>query len=156
MRRANHRCRRKWAWAGAFVVVTAGWIVSLQRTLVLRRYTAPGYVQVFLGFGAIGANDARSRLGASGAPGSLAWEWSAGPAEPSAPLVVWPALGWMLGGDEFAFPLWIAVCALALPTAYLFYADARRRAPGLCPKCRYDRAGLAAGAKCPECGAGGT
>jgi hypothetical protein len=24
--------------------------------------------------------------------------------------------------------------------------------PNACPKCRYDRTGLAAGAKCPECG----
>jgi hypothetical protein len=46
---------------------------------------------------------------------------------------------------------------MLIPTAAAWYLDtlARRRANeggNLCPNCRYDRAGLAAGAKCPECG----
>jgi hypothetical protein len=52
-------------------------------------------------------------------------------------------------------PLWI----LALPPmsssliAWRMEVLAHRRARlNLCPKCHYDRAGLAAGAKCPECG----
>ena len=51
--------------------------------------------------------------------------------------------------------LWpIALCALGV-TAFARYLDtlARRRARiGFCPKCNYDRTGLAAGAVCPECG----
>ena len=54
-------------------------------------------------------------------------------------------------------PLWIPVIACGAMTAAAWRLDAlaRRRARlHLCPKCNYDRAGLAAGAVCPECGAG--
>ena len=56
-----------------------------------------------------------------------------------------------------AVPLWAPV-ALVLPvTVFAWRLDtlARRRARlNLCPKCNYDRAGLASkDAKCPECGA---
>ena len=52
-------------------------------------------------------------------------------------------------------PLWAIAAPLAGITAIAWRFDtlARRRARvGLCPKCRYDRAGLAPGAVCPECG----
>jgi peptidoglycan/LPS O-acetylase OafA/YrhL len=39
-----------------------------------------------------------------------------------------------------------------LTAVLLWYADRRRFAPGRCAKCGYDRAGLGAVAKCPECG----
>jgi hypothetical protein len=39
-----------------------------------------------------------------------------------------------------------------IPAAILWRADRRGRAPGLCGGCGYDRRGLAADAKCPECG----
>ncbi|HVU64173.1 MAG TPA: hypothetical protein VHC70_09365 [Phycisphaerales bacterium] len=52
-------------------------------------------------------------------------------------------------------PLWL-LAAAALGVAIAASAPellARRRARlNLCPSCHYDRAGLAAGAKCPECG----
>jgi rubrerythrin len=44
----------------------------------------------------------------------------------------------------------------AITTALAWRLDtfARRRARlNLCPKCNYDRAGIAGDAKCPECGA---
>jgi len=60
-------------------------------------------------------------------------------------------------------PYWVASIPLCYPallslvaTAAAWRADAKymRRAPvGLCAGCGYDRAGLAAGAVCPECGA---
>ncbi|HVU63861.1 MAG TPA: hypothetical protein VHC70_07785 [Phycisphaerales bacterium] len=59
------------------------------------------------------------------------------------------------GVHEALCPLWIlpAGTALATAAAWVFDSRARRRARlNLCPKCTYDRAGLAAGAKCPECG----
>jgi hypothetical protein len=51
---------------------------------------------------------------------------------------------------EYYIPLW--------PAPALFGAIAflkrRRRSIGFCKKCGYDRVGLAASARCPECGAG--
>jgi hypothetical protein len=52
-------------------------------------------------------------------------------------------------------PVWIPFLLCAVPTAILSRRDyiltSRARA-GRCPKCGYDRRGLAADAKCPECG----
>ena len=56
---------------------------------------------------------------------------------------------------EYAMPLWVVVGGSALVTVFAWRLDtlARRRARlNLCPKCNYDRAGLAPGAVCPECG----
>jgi hypothetical protein len=52
---------------------------------------------------------------------------------------------------------WIPVIPVLACTicAWCFDAQVRRRARGglnLCPKCNYDRAGIAADAVCPECG----
>jgi hypothetical protein len=58
-------------------------------------------------------------------------------------------------------PLWIPILITILPTAIAWRLDAlarrRERAArlNLCPKCNYDRAGLAKGAVCPECGSKG-
>lgn len=52
-------------------------------------------------------------------------------------------------------PLWMPVALALVPTVAAWYLDGRARrrvAPHLCPKCRYDRTGLAAEAACPECG----
>ena len=52
-------------------------------------------------------------------------------------------------------PLWIPPVVSGAIWLWVWVVDsrARRRAPlNLCPKCNYDRTGLAIGAKCPECG----
>jgi hypothetical protein len=52
-------------------------------------------------------------------------------------------------------PLSWFVLASVLSTTITMRLDAkarRRERPHLCPNCHYDRAGLAADAKCPECG----
>lgn len=58
---------------------------------------------------------------------------------------------------DLLVPLWMPLAVLAPAAAYLLYSDrrsARRLRAGLCIKCGYDLSGLAAGAVCPECGAG--
>jgi hypothetical protein len=60
-------------------------------------------------------------------------------------------------GQEGAciLPLWIPLAPTHLATAAAWRLDAlarRRVRAGLCPKCHYDRAGLAASAVGPECG----
>ena len=79
--------------------------------------------------------------------------------------------GWMLmpttnlAGDNvdpkryrnYILPLWIPTILTLAITYRAWHLDtlARRRAKlNLCSKCNYDRTGLAAGAVCPECGAG--
>jgi hypothetical protein len=61
-------------------------------------------------------------------------------------------------GISLSVPLWSpAIACLILTLGIWQYVTlARRRVLrlNLCPKCNYDRTGLAAGAVCPECGAG--
>jgi hypothetical protein len=52
-------------------------------------------------------------------------------------------------GVTLAYPLLVTTLLAAL----LWHMDRRRFGPGHCGKCGYDRRGLAADAKCPECGA---
>ena len=57
-------------------------------------------------------------------------------------------------GTGFLFlfiPLWIPVLIITVPLWWLWRLDCRSR-PGQCQLCGYDRAGLGAGAVCPECG----
>jgi rubrerythrin len=52
-------------------------------------------------------------------------------------------------------PFWPAWVTTAICTAFTWRLDTlarRRERLGRCPKCNYDRAGIAAGAVCPECG----
>jgi hypothetical protein len=61
--------------------------------------------------------------------------------------------GWWPGAPLFAdvtllYPFLLA----AIPAGLLWWKDLRRFGPGRCPKCGYDRAGLAAATTCPECG----
>jgi hypothetical protein len=70
--------------------------------------------------------------------------------------VVWrPDFHLSPGTLSMKVPLWMPFALWAIPTITLFALDlasARRRRMGQCAKCGYDRAGLAPGAVCPECG----
>jgi hypothetical protein len=70
------------------------------------------------------------------------------------------AWSWYRGDVDFAMPtigvpLWPFACVALLTTVTAWRLDtlARRRAHTHCPKCNYDRAGIAKDAACPECGA---
>jgi hypothetical protein len=68
----------------------------------------------------------------------------------------WPIRSTRAWGTTVAAPLWMLLIPLALITAAAGRTDTldRRRArAGVCPSCGYDRAGIAPGALCPECGA---
>jgi len=49
----------------------------------------------------------------------------------------------------FIVPLWVFLLPMLVPTTRAWLA---RTSLTLCPRCHYDRAGLAAGVVCPECG----
>ncbi len=78
--------------------------------------------------------------------GSFEWWFSGSPFSTRV-----PGITWIL----FSIPIWPAACITIAITAAAWRLDtlARRRARlNLCPKCNYDRTGLAVGAMCPECG----
>ena len=59
-------------------------------------------------------------------------------------------------GGEIAIPLWVPASLILAASVMSWRLDTiahRRARVGLCPKCQYDRTGLAPGALCPECGA---
>jgi hypothetical protein len=77
------------------------------------------------------------------------------------PMEWWFQIGshaWYGGPGHVSAPLWTfaALAALVTGMAWRLEAAAHRRARvGLCPKCNYDRAGIAKDAVCPECGSAG-
>jgi hypothetical protein len=67
----------------------------------------------------------------------------------------WPPVEWDRNGAT-SIALWLPAAVTTLITAAAWRLDAiarRRDRVGCCHSCNYDRAGLAAGAVCPECGA---
>ena len=63
---------------------------------------------------------------------------------------------WWRAEQFVVLPLWTPATLLLMAAAVAWRLDtlARRRARiGFCPKCSYNRTGLAPGAVCPECGA---
>ncbi len=71
------------------------------------------------------------------------------------PFTSWFDAGIANGARFHAVPLWFPALLSLLATAAAWRFDAkylRRVREGACSACGYDRAGLAAGAVCPECG----
>jgi hypothetical protein len=98
--------------------------------------------------------------GSGPAPGP--WHWGRHGPTPAQPRFAYWCSYAIYGSPKYGVLRWIRVPLwwLALPallatlTAWRVDTLARRRARlNLCPKCNYDRAGIGAGAVCPECGA---
>jgi hypothetical protein len=59
---------------------------------------------------------------------------------------------------QFILPLEVPIAVVLSATILAWLAEARirrRAAKGFCPKCNYDRVGIAKDAVCPECGSAG-
>lgn len=66
-------------------------------------------------------------------------------------LVAWPPRAASSGTVWFIdLPLWMPLVGVGIPTCWLWRLS-RRSAPGSCPTCGYDLAGITTGL-CPECG----
>jgi hypothetical protein len=103
-------------------------------------------------------------VGAWGVPGKSSWSmsesppWSEGTIDEMSERGIWragvywkgnhPTLHERAAGVILLYPFLLA----AIPAGLLWWKDLRPFRPGRCPKCGYDRAGLAADAACPECG----
>jgi hypothetical protein len=84
------------------------------------------------------------------------WFWGLpGEAGINFPGVQWHA-GLLYARDPSACTIGVSavypVLLTTIPAAFLWYKDRRRLGPHQCKKCGYDRQGLAADTKCPECG----
>ena len=115
-----------------------------------------GSCQIFIAtdHGLAAINPRNSWFGTTGPPGKgKLWSGKLG----------WELSGLRSSGPPFRnvmrtaiyIPLWFLAASSLLGTVVAWRLDAlarRRERVGRCPKCHYDRAGLAAGAVCPECG----
>ena len=135
----------KWGGAGLSVLLVVVWIGSGWRT---HDWTMAGGHTGALYRGRLVVNHLNDRV----FPGALVRAQSAS---------TLPGFQWWFdwqdwwGGRIVSIPLWPAVLLSLLATAAAWRADAkylRRVREGACPACGYDRAGLAAGSLCPECG----
>jgi len=146
--RPHPRIRKTIKWGGAAVTVllVVVWIGSAWRELGW--YTARA-TNVHIAGGQMGFLYFSGKGSSSAQPG-LHWE-----------PVNWPFKWWFFWVHNAYYtslmiPCWLPLACVLPPTVVAWRRDtlARCRAKlNLCPKCGYDRTGLAAGAKCPECGA---
>jgi len=131
--------------------MVALWIMSIWWTVV---WSSAWGFDVFAQGGTLGVFFFGDRLGAWGPP----WGWKVNASQ--SPFQWWfysqgfralPkgfAIGWI--------PLWVPALLAAACSAVAWRLDAlaaRNVAVHPCSRCGYERAGIAKGAKCPECGA---
>lgn len=139
MTRRRGRAWVRWTLLGATVVVLAADGLSLVRTVG----TGAWHTSIGIGGGSL------LIFYQSDSP-AQGWAW-----EPSMPLLPWlPRLVGTDPGSLFWLPLWIPAVVFGLASVVTWWKWWRWRPPGTCRNCGYDRAGLATGALCPECGAG--
>jgi hypothetical protein len=82
--------------------------------------------------------------------------WEVGKATPPIRCNWWFTFKWNPEDERMVFvPLWAPLACSGAATGLLWWPDVRRRwrrRSRRCASCGYDRRGLAADAKCPECG----
>ncbi len=141
------RIRKTVKWGGAVVTVLLAvvWIGSAWWAISWYRQRGISFIVVN------GCLDVEDRLGRPWPTELLGWE-----VRPHDPHFRW-SLDWASRSSVWliSVPLWMPLALSVIVTAAAWRLDtlARRRARmNLCPKCNYDRTGLAAGVVCPECG----
>jgi hypothetical protein len=159
--RADKRFMRrriaKWAGLVACLLIGAAWLCS-DRWSVTRRTDSPrGRTSITLWSGNVnvaffGPTQGPRPLGLWGsARWSVTERGRLALLDPS-----WPRMQEFGNGrmkcQMLRLPLWVPAAVFAVPAAWLWWGDRRRKRPGSCAGCGYDLAGLPA--VCPECGRG--
>lgn len=137
----------KWGGAVVTVLLVVVWMGSARWTL---RYATTRGDHLWIGDSGVGVFDfggaqprQKARWRFAETRWAVVWRPYFSPRAANAGIFFLPF--WLLTGTAFA----------ATVVAWRLDAIARRRERAhLCPKCRYDRTGLAVGAVCPECGVG--
>jgi hypothetical protein len=165
MRRRWVRKSAKWTFTIAAVMVVGAAVFSLFRTA--RFSYASKNSKTTLGVsvgGGVLVVAAMFGNNTMGAPthegwrieGPEKWIWlmyeGAGPTRVWRGGVAWHTISTPISFGVFVVTLLHPFLLTAIPAGLLWWKDLRRLGPGRCPKCGYDRAGLTAGANCPECG----
>jgi hypothetical protein len=133
----------KWGGAAVSVLLVVVWIGSAWWFAAVTARTPPIGVSLDRGALTLSHNDK--------------WEWGAGVFLRNGRgfFLWWQAFTWGTNGWTIGIPVWWLIVPSVGTFAFAWRLDtlARRRARlNLCPKCNYDRAGLAKDAVCPECG----
>jgi hypothetical protein len=131
------------------------WIGSHWRTITWEHEVGEPYFRVGLGAGSFSGSVSRkaqpsiypwrvptNRINFWGR-NSMSWAWL-----PSARTV-------MSGVTVFVLPLWMPLLVVAMPAAWMWRVDVKRRRAareGCCAKCGYFLVGTPADRPCPECG----
>jgi hypothetical protein len=165
MRRRRVRTWAKWACTLAALLAVGVAVASRLRwvrcTIVTHAGTTVSFIEVGHGLVWTGSTEGVPPESIIAAPGwetghANTWYWGlAGELPNYMRQVPWHhGLLWrsVAGEWELGFSLLYPVLLTTIPAAFLWYKDRRRSSPHTCPNCNYDRRGLPAQAKCPECG----
>ncbi len=142
----------KWGGAGLSVVLLVVWIASARWKV---EWTSEGTIRVAIAYGSciVADYDRQREVFAQMKAMGLAHTWEVVAVD--GPFHWWFHALTAPGVRVVHLPLWLPCLLSLLATAAAWRADAkylRRVREGGCPACGYDRAGLAAGSLCPECG----
>ena len=144
----NIRKTIKWGGAAVTVLLVVVWWWSAMATPTVHFFPGGTYIALSEGSFSFGQKDGLRNAN----PSSLR--------QAERDLFRWNGRCWWSSIVGTSCPIWQLVIVVAIPTGFAWCLDAfaRRRARGrgnLCPNCNYDRAGIGAGAVCPECGSKG-
>lgn len=157
MRRERLRRWAKWGCTLAAVLVVGLAGFSLFRSASYASKNGKTVWIIVIGGGLLVFQEGDSAFVPSGRQGWLvrrAFEWSwgmNGTLAVGSGGIIWERRGRssLTAGVTLLYPFLLT----AVPAGLLWYTDRRRFGVHACQKCGYDRRGLAADAKCPECGA---
>jgi hypothetical protein len=167
MRRRRVRTWAKWGATLATVLAVGAAVASRFWTVAYMRFSADGVTSrhLFLGEGLVEIFELGDwptiqivRNEGWFVTTATRWRWVAAQGPGRHPGAAHGGAGviWWKSSTDLGVELSLLnpVVLTTIPAAFLWYKDRRRFGPHACKGCGYDRRGLRAEARCPECGAG--